>query len=199
MKFLRILALMLAALMCLSVGFAEEEADDNTELFNVGSGIESEVEDAAESIEDGDEDNSLYDTAILGKLDVDVDEWLLSDELRAMLAVIMEFELYCNEDFDTETLSDTCGDPVIYVAVPADLDGLAVSVMFYYTDADLVISASYLPILGQYTAFQSELSLDPDIAMYALNSEGLFSEYYEVSNDDYYDALYSLSDAITGD
>ncbi len=201
MKYLRILALMLAVLMCLSVGFAEENADGGSDLFNVGSGLdtgelEEEIEEATDGADDAEDDSDMYGAGLLADLDVDADEWLLSADLRAMLAVIMDYELYCNEDFDTETLSDTYGHPTIYVTVPTDLEGLAVGVMYFYTEAELVISATYLPILGQYTAFQSELSLDPAISMNALASEDLFAEYYEVTSDDYYNAASLMYDAL---
>lgn len=165
MKYLRILALMLAMLMCLSVGFAEED------------------------------DSELYDAVIMSGLDVDTGEWILSADLRAMLAVIMDYELYCNEDFDTEAY----GFPTVYVNVPDGFDGLAVGVMYFYTDAELVISATYIPILGQYSAFQSELSLSPAIAMSALDDEDLFTEYYEVTTDEYQNALILMADAIAAD
>ena len=202
MKYLRIMALLLAVVMCLGVGFAEEAAGDEDELFNVGSGLdteelEEEIEEATDGDADTGDDNDLYDAALISSLDVDVEEWMLSPELRAMLAVIMEFELYCNEDYDAETLYDTYGQPTIYVTVPAGLEGLGVGVMFFYTEAELVISATYLPILGQYTAFQSELSFDPAVAMTALDSEGLFSEYYEVTGDDYFNALSLMYDALS--
>lgn len=206
MKYLRIMALLMAVVMCLGVGFAEEAADDEAELFNVGSGLDTEeIEEEIEEVLDGDadagddtdDDTAMYDAELISSLDVDVEEWMLSPELRAMLAVIMEFELYCNEDYDAETLYDTYGQPTIYVTVPAGLEGLGVGVMFFYTEAELVISATYLPILGQYTAFQSELSFDPAVAMTALDSEGLFSEYYEVTGDDYFNALSLMYDALS--
>lgn len=198
MKYLRILALMLAMLMCLSAGFAEEADDESNDLFKVGSGLnpgelEEEIEEAADGADD---DSDMYGTALLADLDVDAGEWLLSADLRAMLAVIMDYELYCNEDFDTGTLSDTYGHPAIYITVPSGLEGMAVGVMYFYTDAELVISATYIPILGQYTAFKSELSLDPAISMNALASEELFAEYYEVTSDDYYNAASLMYDAL---
>ena len=206
MKYLRIMALLMAVVMCLGAGFAEEAADDEAELFNVGSGLDTEeIEEEIEEVLDGDadvgddtdDDTAMYDAQLISSLDVDVDEWMLSPELRAMLAVIMEFELYCNEDYDAETLYDTYGQPTIYVTVPAGLEGLGVGVMFFYTEAELVISATYLPILGQYTAFQSDLSFDPALAMTVLDSEGLFSEYYEVTGDDYFNALSLMYDALS--
>ena len=200
MKYLRILALILAMLMCLSVGFAEEATDGDTDLFGVGSGLnteelEEEIEEATDGEADED-DSSLYDTQIISQLDVDADEWLLSADLRAMLAVIMDFEMYSNPDFDVETLFDTYGQPVIYVNVPTDLDGLAVGVMYFYTEAELVVSATYLPILGQYSAFQTEISLDPGVVMEALSGEGMFTEYYEVTSDEYYNAISVMYDAL---
>ena len=206
MKYLRIMALLMAVVMCLGAGFAEEAADDEAELFNVGSGLDTEeIEEEIEEVLDGDadagddtdDDTAMYDAQLISSLDVDVDEWMLSPELRAMLAVIMEFELYCNEDYDAETLYDTYGQPTIYVTVPAGLEGMGVGVMFFYTEAELVISATYLPILGQYTAFQSDLSFDPALAMTVLDSEGLFSEYYEVTGDDYFNALSLMYDALS--
>lgn len=206
MKYLRIMALLMAVVMCLGAGFAEEAADDEAELFNVGSGLDTEeIEEEIEEVLDGDadagddtdDDTAMYDAELISSLDVDVDEWMLSPELRAMLAVIMEFELYCNEDYDAETLYDTYGQPTIYVTVPAGLEGMGVGVMFFYTEAELVISATYLPILGQYTAFQSDLSFDPALAMTVLDSEGLFSEYYEVTGDDYFNALSLMYDALS--
>ena len=206
MKYLRIMALLMAVVMCLGAGFAEEAADDEAELFNVGSGLDTgEIEEEIEEVLDGDADagddtddeTAMYDAELISSLDVDVDEWMLSPELRAMLAVIMEFELYCNEDYDAETLYDTYGQPTIYVTVPAGLEGMGVGVMFFYTEAELVISATYLPILGQYTAFQSDLSFDPALAMTVLDSEGLFSEYYEVTGDDYFNALSLMYDALS--
>lgn len=202
MKHLRILALVLAMIMCLSVGFAEEAADDNTDLFNVGSGfdseeIEEEIEEATTGTEDdGDDDSDLYDTIILSQLDVSVEEWLLSADLRAMLAVCMDFELYSNPDFDTDALADTYGDPTIYVVIPSGFEGLAVGVMYFYTEAELVISTTYVPILGQYNAFQSELSLNPETAIIALVNEEIFDEYYEVTSDDYYNAALLMYDAL---
>lgn len=206
MKYLRIMALLMAVVMCLGAGFAEEAANDEAELFNVGSGLDTEeIEEEIEEVLDGDadagddtdDDTAMYDAQLISSLDVDVDEWMLSPELRAMLAVIMEFELYCNEDYDAETLYDTYGQPTIYVTVPAGLEGMGVGVMFFYTEAELVISATYLPILGQYTAFQSDLSFDPALAMTVLDSEGLFSEYYEVTGDDYFNALSLMYDALS--
>lgn len=206
MKYLRIMALLMAVVMCLGAGFAEEAADDEAELFNVGSGLDTEeIEEEIEEVLDGDadagddtdDDTAMYDAELISSLDVDVEEWMLSPELRAMLAVIMEFELYCNEDYDAETLYDTYGQPTIYVTVPAGLEGMGVGVMFFYTEAELVISATYLPILGQYTAFQSDLSFDPALAMTVLDSEGLFSEYYEVTGDDYFNALSLMYDALS--
>ena len=206
MKYLRIMALLMAVVMCLGAGFAEEAADDEAELFNVGSGLDTEeIEEEIEEVLDGDadvgddtdDDTAMYDAELISSLDVDVEEWMLTPELRAMLAVIMEFELYCNEDYDAETLYDTYGQPTIYVTVPAGLEGLGVGVMFFYTEAELVISATYLPILGQYTAFQSDLSFDPALAMTVLDSEGLFSEYYEVTGDDYFNALSLMYDALS--
>lgn len=206
MKYLRIMALLMAVVMCLGAGFAEEAADDEAELFNVGSGLDTEeIEEEIEEVLDGDadvgddtdDDTAMYDAELISSLDVDVEEWMLTPELRAMLAVIMEFELYCNEDYDAETLYDTYGQPTIYVTVPAGLEGMGVGVMFFYTEAELVISATYLPILGQYTAFQSDLSFDPALAMTVLDSEGLFSEYYEVTGDDYFNALSLMYDALS--
>lgn len=204
MKYLRILAVVLAVFICLSAGYAEEAAGGGSDLFKIGSGLdteelEEEIEEATDGVDDTGDDSDLYDAVLLADLDVDAGEWLLSSDLRAMLAVIMGYELYLNADFDTETLSNTYGQPTIYINVPSDLEDLAVGAMFFYTDAELVISVTYLPILGQYTAFQSELNLDPAIAMGALEREGLFAEYYEVTSDDYYTAISLIDDALNAE
>lgn len=192
MKFLRILALMLAAIMCFGIGFAEE-ASDSSDISGLENGLEESIDDTE------DDDTSLYDPILISALDVDPDDWLASSDMRAIFAVLMQLELYCNEELGYGELLDSYDTPTIYVFEPEGLEGLAVSVMYFYTDAELVVSATYIPLLGQYSSFQSELSLDPDVAMYALSAGGGFDEYYEIPFSDYYSTLIDIGDALNGD
>lgn len=195
MKFLRILALTLAAIMCFGIGFTEEASDssDSSDISGLENGLEESIDDTE------DDDTSLYDPILISALDADPDDWLASSDMRAIFAVLMQLELYCNEELGYGELLDSYDTPTIYVFEPEGLEGLAVSVMYFYTDAELVVSATYIPLLGQYSSFQSELSLDPAVAMYALSAGVGFDEYYEIPFSDYYSTLIDIGDALNGD
>ena len=167
MKKIRIFALMLVVALCFGIGFAYAEEDDG-----------------------------FYDPTMMHLLDCSVEEWLLSPELRALYAVLMHFELYEVPEFNMEYMMDTYSDPVIYVTVPADVERQGIGVMMFYTEANTVYSASYYPILEQYTAFQTDISLAPDSVMASLSSEGLFEEYYPVTSEEYYAAALALDECF---
>lgn len=83
MKFLRILALMLAAIMCFGIGFAEE-ASDSSDISGLENGLEESIDDTE------DDDTSLYDTLLISAIDADPDDWLASSDMRAIFAVLMQ-------------------------------------------------------------------------------------------------------------
>lgn len=152
------------------------------------------VEEVVDDVEDAgaESDAVLYDPLLIHTMDNGVDEWLSTPENRALFAVLLEFELYCIEEFGMEYYVENYDLPAMYVTIPTGFDADVLSIMIFYPDAGVVFSGSYVPELGQISGFVTDLEMDPGLAMDALVEEGVFTEYYEITVSEQVNALETI-------
>ena len=182
MKFMRILAMILAMMLMGSFCIAET--------------TESEDE------------YPLHTAILLGAMEMTADEWLTNDETRALFAVLFELELRMyDEEYGIYNLMDTYGIPTIYVGTPAgELDGQALSVYFFYEDTEgtmgtgVLVSASIILDGGMFGGFVMDNSVEPAVMMEAFCApDGVLTNCFEVPFTAYYDAVMSLDSIINGE
>ena len=177
-----LLALLLALVLALSccAGFAETAAD----------------EDAAGG---GDLRRGLpgVDT-LISSLDMTTSDWMLNGQTQALFAVLLMLEVATCDDPEVVALMDDCSVPELYItsSLNTDTDLDAIVVFYFLKEEQRLVQAMYVPLLNQFTASITEVTVDPELLMDALQAKGLFSDYQHISFADYSDALNALSEAV---
>lgn len=173
----KLLALLLALALTLSCGaaFAEEAPADE-------------------------EASTLYDSVLLPEVEISGSDWMSTAENRAMFAVLLMLDLYlCQDEAISQAFND-CGVPTLFVSASSELGYDALIVYYFFEEEKMMASATYFPLLGQYSAFLAEdVPADPTTVMDALQERGLFADYTPISLADYGQALESLSGVFVAD
>ena len=188
MKLKNLLALLLALVLALSccAGFAETAADEDA-----AGALDSEEEAAA-----GEESQTqFFDDTLISSLDMTTSDWMLNGQTQALFAVLLMLEV---ATCDVVALMDDCSVPELYItsSLNTDTDLDAIVVFYFLKEEQRLVQAMYVPLLNQFTASITEVTVDPELLMDALQAKGLFSDYQHISFADYSDALNALSEAV---
>ena len=194
MKLKTLLALLLALVLALSccVGFAE-----NASNKDVANALKSEEKAA----DDGEESQTrFFDDTLISSLDMTTSDWMLNGQTQALFAVLLMLEVATCDDPEVVALMDDCSVPELYItsSLNTDTDLDAIVVFYFLKEEQRLVQAMYVPLLGQFTASITEVTVDPELIMDALQAKGLFSDYQHISFSDYSDALNALSEAVSG-
>lgn len=182
----KLLALLLALALALSccAGFAEAAA----------GALDSEEEAAA-----GEESQTqFFDDTLISSLDMTTDDWMLNGQTQSLFAVLLMLEVATCDDPELVALMDDCPVPELYITsslnTGTDLDTIVV--FYFLKEEQRLVQAMYVPLLNQFTASITEVTVDPELIMNALQAQGLFSDYQHISFADYSDALNALNEAV---
>ncbi len=184
MKFMRILAMILAMMLMGTFCMAEAPAESTEDEYPIHTAI------------------------LLGAMEMTYDEWLASPDSRALFAVLFELELRMyEEEYRIYELMETYGIPTIYVGEPTgDLAGQALSIYFFYQDTEgtigtgVLVSASIILDGGMFGGFVMDNTVDPAIMMEAFLGEGgVISNCYEIGFNEYYNAVMALDAIMNGE
>lgn len=186
-----LLALLLALVLALSccAGFAETAADEDA-----AGALDSEEEAAA-----GEESQTqFFDDTLISSLDMTTSDWMLNGQTQALFAVLLMLEVATCDDPEVVALMDDCSVPELYItsSLNTDTDLDAIVVFYFLKKEQRLVQAMYVPLLNQFTASITEVTVDPELLMDALQAKGLFSDYQHISFADYSDALNALSEAV---
>lgn len=175
MKFTRFLAMLLAMMlmgtMCMTA-FAEAE-----------------------------EEYPLHETILLSGMEMTTDEWL-ADGARGLFAVLFQLELgVYEEEYPVSALLDQYGIPTIYLAVDdSDPEFTFLNAFYFFggVEGGVLVCGLYLPDYGMFNGFVQDYDSDPASIMPILQEGGSFTSYYEVTFDEYYEALLAVDSIING-
>ena len=193
MKFMRILAMLLALMLMGTVCFAEEPAE-----------APSEDTATAESTEE----YGIHSAILLPAMELTYEDWLSNAEVRAMFAVLFQLEMSSYEDeYMVSSLLDTYGIPTIFLSeVSGELNGYAISMYLFFEDTEsenessMLVTGTYLVEEGFFNGFVMEMEGDPTLIMDLLSTtEGAEFEYYPVTFEEYYEALLAIDSIINGE
>ena len=186
----KLLALLLALALALSccAGFAEA-ADEAA-----AGALDSEEEAAA-----GEESQTqFFDDTLISSLDMTTDDWMLNGQTQSLFAVLLMLEVATCDDPEVVALMADCPVPELYItsSLNADTDLDAIVVFYFLKEEQRLVQAMYVPLLNQFTASITEVTVDPELIMNALQAQGLFSDYQHISFADFSDALNALNEAV---
>lgn len=183
MKFIRILAMVLAVMLMST--FCMAETTESSEEY------------------------PLHTAALIPAMEMTAADWLSTPETAALFAVLFELELRMyEEEYRMYELMDTYGIPTIYVGEPTgELAGQALSVYFFYQDTEgtigtgVLVSASIILEGGMFGGFVMDNSVDPATMMSAFVDpvDGVISNYQEIGFQEYYDAVMMLDALVNGE
>lgn len=197
MKFLRILAALLAMMLVCGSCLADE-----TEVLQ--GLIDGMIEEALNDDSDDSDDSEYieHDATLLPYLDFSLDDWLDTSYMRAMFSVLLMLEITDAEELDVDGLIDEYGIPDVYLAGPAEGDYGDPIYAFYFFDDDDVgksVTVIYYTSDGTYSGFVSDYYGYAETYMEAFHEEGICGEYYEISTVDFYTAMNDLTDILSED
>ena len=195
MKFLRILAAMLA--MMLVCGSCLADSAESLQTL-----IDGMIEEALNSGSDDDGEYTEYTAEVIPALEITHEEWLSSSYMRSVFSVLLMVEMTDIEEFGIDGLIDEYGVPTVYVAAPAEGDyGDPIYTFYFFMDGDTGYSLSviYYDIDGTYSGFVTDVYSDPLTYVELFYEEGICGEYYEVTPDEFTTALTDLNEIMNGD
>lgn len=192
MRFLRILAVLLAMMLVCGSCLADEVDGLQTLLDGM-------IEEALSSGSDDDDKYTEYTADLLPELDTTLDEWLRTSYMRSVFSVLLMVEMMDVDEFGIDGLIDEYGAPSVYVARPAEGDyGEPIYAFYFFTDggSGCSLSVIYSTASGTYIGFVSDVNGDPTTYMDAFYGEGICGEYYEITPDEFTAALNDLNEII---
>lgn len=197
MKFLRILAALLAVVLMCGSCLAEE----GNALQTLIDGL---IEEALSADADSDDDSDYveYTATLLPELDFDLDGWLETSYMRSIFSVLLMVEMIDVEEYGIDGLIEEYYLPTVYLAGPAAGDyGAPIYAFYFFTDGSegYSLNVIYSTSDGSYVGFVNEVYGDPSTYLDVFYEEGICGEYYEVSSDDFMTALTDLDEIINGD
>ncbi len=192
MKFLRILAVLLAMMLVCGSCLADEAGGLQTL-------IDGMIEEALSVDSDNDGEYTEYTAELLPELDTTLDEWLSTSYMRSVFSVLLMVEMMDIEEFGLDGLIDEYGVPTVYVAGPAEGDyGDPIYAFYFFTygDSGCSLSVIYSTASGTYSGFVSDVYGELTTYMDVFYEEGICGEYYEITPDEFTVALNDLNEIL---
>lgn len=188
MKFMRILALLMAAALCLtacSAGNEEKKTEATPAPETAGA-------DAPET----------YETFMIKNLNMPYESWMTESMYPAFAAVFLLDMAYADA-FGVTEISNACGVPTaVYVGeLQGDNYGNGMNLALFYThpetaDITMVNGTVYLKT-GMFEGYAQEGIADAASVMDGFVTDGVLKVYHEVSPEEFMMAYASVNQAIT--
>ena len=207
MKYLRILALMLAAMLCLTACSADS-GEEKTENTPVPQSADSEtVADEPEATAPADTSGVASNEAFLiTSLAMPYESWM-TENMYSMFAATFFLDLGYVDAFDVTAISTEQGVPDVYVGeLEGDNYGNGMNLALFYTHPETaeitMINATVYLKTGLFDGYMTENAGDPAAIMEGFIEDGTLKEYHHVSYEEFMSAYAAINqimnEAATG-
>ena len=196
MKYLRILALLMAAMLCLtacSSGNDDEQADPTAAPADEAAADTSA--DAAGSTA------SVYESFMIKSLGMSYESWMTETMYPAFAATFF-MDMAYEDAFGITELSTASEFPAVYVGeLNGDNYGNGMNLCMFFTDAEdgsiTMINSTVFLATGMFEGERREDVTDPAAEMEQLVSDGVLQVYHEISYEDFMTAYAMLTQAMS--
>lgn len=198
MKFMRIIAMLMAVMLCLTACGAKEE-DAKTEPTAEPA---AEATEAAETAEDDGPMAAANEAVMIGSLAMPYESWM-TEEMYSFFAATFFMDLLYVDAQGISAMVETSGIPAVYVGeLEGDNYGNGMNLALFFTDAEsgenTMINATVYLATGLFESSSVENAGDPAAMMESFVTDGTLKVYHAVTEDEFMTAYGTLTQLITG-
>ncbi|MBQ4090084.1 MAG: hypothetical protein IJC56_09460 [Clostridia bacterium] len=193
MKFLRILALLMAAMLCLTACSAK---DENTETEATAAPEATEVTyDIAPGV-------ATNESFLLKSLNLPYENWM-SEGMYSAFAATFFMDMSYVDAYEINAMNEELGIPAVYVGeLQGKNYGNGMNLVLFYTNPEtsavtMVNSTVYLKT-GLFEGYVQENIEDVAATMEGFVNDGVLQTYHEVSTDEFMSAYSGIVQIISG-
>ena len=202
MKHLRILALILAAMLCLTACGAKDEKTDTQPTAAPTAEPTAETAEAAETAEDDGPMAAANEAVMIGSLAMPYESWM-TEEMYSFFAATFFMDLLYVDAQGVNAMVENCGVPAVYVGeLEGDNYGNGMNLALFFTDPETsentMINATVYLATGLFDSSIAENAGDPAAKMESLVTDGTLKVYHAVTEDAFMTAYGTLTQLITG-
>ena len=199
MKIMKILALLMAVMLCLSAcGAKEEEA--KTEATAAPA-----TENTAAAADTTEVDGPLAmanEAVMISSLAMPYESWM-TEEMYSFFAATFFMDLMYVDAQGITAMVNTHGIPAVYVGeLEGDNYGNGMNIALFFTDAETnentMLNATVYLKTGLFDSFVTENAGDPTAMMDSFVSDGTLKVYHPITVDEFMTAYGTLTQLITG-
>lgn len=202
MKIMKILALLMAMMLCLSAcGAKEEEAKTDA-----AAPAAEATADAANTTDTAESDGPMAapnEAVMISALGMPYESWMTED-MYSFFAATFFMDLMYVDAQDINIMSETHGIPAVYVGeLEGDNYGNGMNLALFFTDPETsentMINATVYLKTGLFDSYRTENVGDPAAMMDSFVNDGTLKVYHPITADEFMIAYGTLTQLITGD
>lgn len=199
MKFLRVIAMLLAVMLCLTACGAKEE-DTKTEPTAAPT-----VEATAEATEVTENDGPMAaanEAVMISSLAMPYESWM-TEEMYSFFAATFFMDLLYVDAQGINALVENGSIPAVYVGeLEGNNYGNGMNLALFFTDAEsgenTMVNATVYLATGMFDSFVTENAGDPAAAMDSFVNDGTLKVYHTITEDAFMNAYSTLAQLISG-
>lgn len=197
MKFLRLTALLLAAMLCLAACSAKEE--ENTAEPTAAPTAEAAAETAEEAVAPVAASNESVMVSALG---MPYESWM-DESMYSSFAATFFMDLAFVDAFEITRLSTELGVPAVYVGeLEGDNYGNGMNLALFFTDPETsevtMLNATVYLKTGLFEGYVTENAGDPVAMMESLVADGTLKVYHPVTTEDFMYSYSTINQIMSG-
>ena len=201
MKFLRIIAMLMAVMLCLAACAAKEETNDVTPTEAPVVTEEPTAEPAEETADSTSADSASYESFMIKSLNLTYESWM-TEEMRSVFAATFFMDIAYCDAFGITQLSTELGIPTVYVGeLQGDNYGNGMNLALFFTDTETsettMVNATVYLKTGLFDGYVTTDAGDPAAMMDSLVENGTLQVCHAISADEFMSAYAMLTQAIT--
>lgn len=200
MKFMRILALLMAAMLCLTACGIIEEEKDTAATVEPTEAVNAEVEpEVTYEIAPGVASNESF---LLKSLNMPYENWM-SEGMYAAFAATFFMDMSYVDAFGINALNTEQGIPAVYAGeLQGDNYGNGMNLALFYThpetSAVTMVNATVYLKTGLFEGYVEENIADVAATMDGFVSDGVLQVYHEISTDEFMGAYSGIAQVLSG-
>ena len=197
MKFLRMIAILLAVMLCLTAcGAKEEEAKTDATAVPTA---EPTAEATAEALPEGPL-AAANEAVMIGSLNMPYESWM-TEEMYSLFAATFFMDMMYVDAYEINRLSTEIGIPAVYVGeLEGDNYGNGMNLALFFTDAEsgevTMLNATVYLKTGLFEGYVTENVGDAAAMMDSFVNDGVLKVYHAITADEFMNAYFALTQVI---